>query len=180
MEQTLSELLEQHPASVYHWIRQVQTGEQPAPQEFHWLGLAEVATTRASFELRRAGHQDLWWAHVALAAYQILLNATGQDESIEVPMMHLRALFIQRYRTIPGDHLLDPNQIERWFWARLPCTLAEAQRRVNQLRTLPTHELLELRQIKNRLAVLIPLVGDHKLRPNKELQRWLALRQHLP
>jgi len=59
----------------------------------NWLGLAEVSTTLASVE-RPQGHQDLWWAHVALAAYQVILDATGQSDSIEVSMMHLRALFI--------------------------------------------------------------------------------------
>jgi len=45
---------------------------------------------------------------------------------------------------------------------------------------LRANELLALRQIKNRLAVLIPLVRDQKLPPNAELQGWLALKDHLP
>jgi len=180
MEQTLAKLLEEDPASVYRWIRQVQTGQKPAPADFNWLGLAEVSTTRASYEQPQAGHQDLWWAHVALAAYQFIMDHAGQDDSLEGSMIHLRALFIRKYRTVPGDPLLDIDQIVRWFWARLPCTLLEAQHKVNQLKTLRTHELLELRQIKNRLAVLIPLVKDQKLQPNEELLRWLALKDSLP
>lgn len=179
LEQTLSELLEQDLSSIYRWIQQVQAEQKLAPEGLNWLGLAEVATTLASVERRQAGHQDLWWAHVALAAYQVIMGA-GQDDSIEVSMMCLRALFIRQYRSIPGDHLLDVDQIVRWFWARLPCTLAEVQEKVNQLRTLRSYELLELRQIKNRLAVLVPLVRDEKLHPNEELQRWLALRDQLP
>jgi len=102
------------------------------------------------------------------------------DELILISKDQLRTLFIRRYRTIPGDYLLDVDQIARWFWARLPCTLTEAQHRVNEFRTLSSHQLLELRQIKNRLAVLIPLVRDQKLQPNEELQRWLELREYLP
>jgi len=180
MEHTLSKLLEQDPPSVYYWIRQVQSGRKSASEDFNWLGLAEVATTWASYEQDRAGHQDLWWAHVALAAYQIIMDATGPDDSIEVSMMHLRALFIRQYRSVPGNVLLDIDQIVGWFWARLPYTLAEAQRKVNTLKTLRANELLALRQIKNRLAVLIPLVRDQKLPPNAELQGWLALKDHLP
>jgi hypothetical protein len=144
------------------------------------LGLAEAATTLANFERRQPGHQDLWWAHVALAAYQVILDAAGQDDSIEVSMMHLRALFIRQYRSVPGDVLLDMDQIVRWFWAHLPCTLAQAQEKINQLKTLPSYELLELRKIKNRLVVLISLVKDGNLQPNEALQSWLKLRDHLP
>src|SRR5690348_5835329 len=119
--------LEQDPTSVYHWIRQVQTGRKPAPKDFHWLGLAEAATTQASFEHDREGQQDLMWALVALAAYQILIDDTGSHDSLELSMMHLRALFIRRYKSLPRNVLLDANQIVDWFWARLPMAFDEAR-----------------------------------------------------
>lgn len=182
MEQrpSIDTLLEQDPTSVYHWIRQVQTGRRSAPEDFHWLGLAEAATTQASFEHDREGQQDLMWALVALAAYQILMGPTSQNVSLELSMMHLRAFFIRRYRSLPGNVLLDIDQIVNWFWARLPCSFVEAQQKVHELQTLPAYDLLELRRIKNRLAVLVPLVDDHKLQPDAQLQQWLELREDLP
>jgi len=94
MEHRRSELLEQDPACLYRWIRQVRTGEEPASQGLNWLGLAEAATTRASVELHRAGYEDLWWAHVALATYQFIRDQAGQHDSIEVSMMHLRTFVL--------------------------------------------------------------------------------------
>jgi len=173
-------LLEQDPNSVYHWIRQIQTGRRSAPEDFHWLGLVEAATSQATFRHNLIDQQDLMWALVALAAYQILIDHTGQHDSWELSMMHLRALLIRRYRSLPRNVLLDIDQIVNWFWARLPISFDEAQQKVNQLKTLPADDLLDLRRIKNRLAVLIPLVDDHKLQPDTQLQRWLGLREHLP
>jgi len=182
MEQisSIDAFLEQDPTSVYHWIRQVQTGRTSAPEDFNWLGLAEAVTTQASFKQDLEGQQDLMWALAALAAYRILMGPTSQDDSLEVSIMHLRAFFIRRYRSLPRSMLLDIDQIVDWFWARLPCSLDEAQQKVNELQTLPADDLLELRRIKNRLAVLVPLVDDQKLQPDEELQRWLELREDLP
>src|SRR5438874_1213264 len=107
MEQinAVSKLLEQDPASIYQWVRQVQAGQESVPEGFNWLGLAEVATSRASLEPHLGEQQDLVWAHVALATYLYLINTntSGNCDSLELSMMHLRVLFIKRYGLVPQD-----------------------------------------------------------------------------
>jgi hypothetical protein len=174
--QLLSNLLQQPPTQVQNWIRSVWIGQQRAPEKFNWLGLADAAALRARSQ------QDLSWAKVASMLYERLADEadlSGREKYIE-SAMQLKAYMITKIGPVPGDSVLDINQILHWFFENLKFSPEEATQKSTVWKTLSIEDIRELRLLKNRLSVLTLLVNSGKIKPNQELSAWLLLRNKLP
>lgn len=180
---SLDTLLQQSPAQLYQWVQAIREGLEQVPQDFNWLGLAEAAALRARFgDDQTSSQPDLEWAKVAILIYnQIISEATPvYRASLERSVMSLKAYLIDKLGIVPDDPILDVNQIVQWFFEKLHISLKEAEEKAALWQSLAKEEILELRQIKNRLAIIKTLAESNLLPPNQELSAWLALREKLP
>ncbi len=132
----------------------------------------------------------LAWARAALATYGYLAgrSALRDKASYQDSAMHLRAFMIAKLGNIPGDRVLDADEILYWFFDGLKLTPQEAGARALAWRTRLAErgaarqvaELRRLRRIKNRVAALAVLAASGQLEPTPTLQAWLLLREQLP
>jgi hypothetical protein len=152
------------------------------PDDFNWLGLAYSAASNA-FEAADKGCKDeaLAWADVAIKAYEHLIsvNVHGVSE-LERSAMFVRARMIGIFGTISGHPILDPAVVEQWFLDRLPVSLDEATTMTSDWKERPIAEIRELREIKNRLAVIQSFMDDGHLTDSAILRQWLMMHERLP
>jgi hypothetical protein len=174
---------EQDPKQVLMWVNTIVEGRQEVPEYFNWLGLAQLSANQArSRDDAVSSIPDLDWAKVAIVVYDYLINKAdpARRDSLEHSVMMLRAYLIVKLGVVPHDPVLDIEHIVQWFFQNLRLSLAEAARRSASWKELKREEILELRQIKNRLAVIRSLAEHNLLSHHPELQPWLALREKLP
>jgi len=172
-------LVARGPAAVKRWLADVEPGQQPSSQRIDWLGLAELAASKARAQL------DLEWADIALAIYEPLarkMDRQSRKESLMYSAMNLRAFLITRLGATEGQPILDPQAIVNWFFDNLATSFDQASTDAAHWRTLDIQRVRELRWIKNRLAP-IKLLMDSGTCPRDscpELNRWLRIRSQLP
>ena len=184
---TDNELLASHPSQVEAWLQDVWSGEQEAPEDFFWHGLAEGAAGRAN-RMSLGEPPDLEWAQIAIAVYEKLANEIKPEgkESFLYSAMNLRAALIAKLGEVKGHPVLDTGPILRWFFESLPVSLEEAARQADVWRErgpkggISMQGLLGLRLIKGRLKIIQSLIDKQRLTPDAELAKWLELRSKLP
>lgn len=181
-------VLQQEPSWINGWLKQTFARPQEVPVNFNWLSLAEIATLRASAVYaslqKKDTLPDLEWAKVALAVYEFLIRGNEGDRiALEYSMMNLRAHLLAYLGNVPGDQLLDSDSIIQWFFHNLKMSSDEAKQKALHWRSLSREEMLELRQIKNRLSILQSLV-EHDLVNSRDegerVQKWISLGDLLP
>ncbi len=165
------------------WVQSVRAGLKQVPHDFNWSGLAEAAALRARYGNDQTSSQpDLEWAKVAILIYSYLMDEVDSPNraSLEHSEMSLKAYLTGKLGAVPNDPILDVDQIIQWFFENLHISLDEAEKKASSWRKLAKEEILELQQIKNRLAIIKTLADSNLLPPNQELSAWLALREKLP
>jgi hypothetical protein len=176
-------LLSQDGAAVRAWIEAVESGEGTVPAGFNWHGLAQVAAADA----QRYG--DLTWAGVATFVYDQLARQAPQGESSDFAhsAMQLRAWMIARFGPRADDPVLDLDRVLRWVRAGLIMPPDEAARRATawkeaapEQKQQQREQVRQLRDMKNRLAVVELLVGSSAGILDDDLRRWLEIRPALP
>ncbi|MGX1776316.1 hypothetical protein ACWIGW_29690 [Nocardia brasiliensis] len=170
----LDHLLSLPPTEIETWLR-----TSGAPPDFNWLGLAEVTAHEA---MRADATSGISWARVAICIRE-RIAATAQDDSLRqsqiISAMNLRAAMINRHGPLPGDPLLDCQQIYRWFLNRHPDQIEQVTTDAAHWRELPIARIRELRRIKNELNVLRNLGSCIDVAP-PEAQRWIEMWPQLP
>jgi len=123
----LRHLLRQDAAETHAWLTRVGAGLETVPEDFNWLGLAEVATFIA-YE-----NNDLIWAQVAVTVYDHLAggSAMGDGSGYTNSAMHLRAVMIGRFGPCDGDPVLDLHRLVQWVRDSLTLTSRAAVRRAS-------------------------------------------------
>lgn len=182
----VSHLLSQDSATVHAWLVAVESGERTVPADFNWHGLAEVAAANA---LRA---NDLTWAWVATSVYDRLAHQAPQSESsgFAHSAMWLRAALIARLGPRAHDPVLDMTPVIGWVRAGLIMPPEEAMRRARawnegapeqqpEQQPQQREQVRQLREMKNRLAVVGLLVGVLADELD-DLQPWLEVRAGLP
>src|SRR6266508_2738332 len=90
---TVNNLLQQGAPQVQAWLDAVLKGQQKAPENFNWLGLAESAAAYARYGKYST---PLEWARIANAIYGYLIDKAGPSgqQSLMVSQMMLRVFLI--------------------------------------------------------------------------------------
>jgi hypothetical protein len=171
-------LLHQSPNEVLNWIQSAWSDPRVIPEGFNWLGVAEVASTKANL------NADLGWAEVAIRIYEWLASIAS-DESIRhsdlSSAMSLRASMInKKHQTIPDHIVLDSKRIVYWFYSKLNMYDDEVVYKIENWRALPLDQIRTLKRIKNRLSILKSLIAKGYIQPDENLQAWLELYPKLP
>lgn len=191
-------LFEQHPHLVLQWLHEMLEGTRQIPQEFSWLGFAEVATNLVKHKDEMpSSPPDLDWAYVAVLANEYIVHEAKEHGRFlnrylspqrkvmsrypfEERLMGLRAEFIMRLGSVPGDRLLDSNHLVQWFFESLTLSPEEALHKCAAGREgLSPEERWELIRIRRKLALLQQLAERGLLPPHQELEAWLSIREPL-
>jgi hypothetical protein len=177
-EHDLQRLLRSEPERIEARL----AGADPPPDDFNWLGLAEVAAARALRQDPQPLDALLPWARVAQLAYRRLIARAGsvaEADRYEESLMRLQAGLIRRHGHRAGDPFLDCDQIFDWFLGRHAGGFDAAQGDSRRWRELPVARIHELRTIKNHLGVIRLLERCDRF-GTPEIRRWLDLRDQLP
>ncbi|NJK69586.1 MAG: hypothetical protein HC941_26435 [Microcoleus sp. SU_5_3] len=182
---SVDRILEQDAESVLIWVNNIFSGKTAQPQDFNWLLLADVASTKARKGENESGLFDRTWAEVAVTIYDRLAESAeqkkpGSGESFTISSMMLRAGAIAKLGIISNDPVLDVNLILQWFWDNIKQSREDVEQKAANWKTLPIGEIRELRQLKNRLQVIAALTDLDRYVLDEELNTWLALREKLP
>lgn len=181
----IDRILEQDAESVLIWVKNIFSGQTAQLQEFNWLLLADISSTKARKGQNGSGLPDRKWAEVATTIYDRLADAAkqkkpGSGESFTISSMMLRAVAIAKLGVISDHPVLDVNLILQWFWDNIKESREEVEKKATNWKTLPIEEIRQLRQLKNRLNVIAALADSDKYVLNEELNTWLSVREKLP
>jgi len=180
----LEERLKAGPESVEALLRAAHRPLSLADHEF-WHGLAEGAGHRAHRAFKQADvGPALCWARCSVAIYDCLTADVPQPHSFDLSGMFIRAKAIRACGVSKGDPVRDLSIIAAWVRVALVFSIDEAIARSADMMTAlakgetrPVDEARRLRQIKNRLGVLVGLEQLGELAP--DLEAWLAVRDRL-
>lgn len=180
-EPQLQALLKSGPAGLDGWLRQFEDGTVSPDSRMD--GVSEVATRLAR------EHSSLEWADIAIRAANLWakIDAVAREQAFQRAML-LRAWFISKMGAVQGNPVLDMETVLNWFYGELHLSIDEAKHKIHILQEarfparvpLPKTEILELRKIKNRLAVVSLLAECGQLPASAEASAWLAIRNQLP
>lgn len=197
----LNSLLKKKPVQVQVWLKSIWTKEQQVSEEFNWLGLAEVAASLARENLAFKDNLfALEWAKIATSVYEFLAESnsnTFAKNSFTQSSMLLRSNMIFKLGNLLDDPVLDAEEIVNWFFKELKFSYKEAIQKSSLWRELSPEkyeelaknekqlelaleEIRDLREIKNRLAVIRVLTQNELFKPNEEIKAWNALWEKLP
>lgn len=182
---SLDRILEQDAESILIWVKNIFSCQTTQPQDFNWLLLADVASTKARKGENSSGLCDRTWAEVAVTIYDRLAESAeqkkpGSGESFTISSMMLRAAAIGKLGAISDHPVLDVNLIIQWFWDNIKQSREDVEKKATNWKTLPIAEIRELRQLKNRLKVIAALSDTDKYVLDEELNTWLSVRDRLP
>ncbi len=165
------------------WLQQVESGTEAVPGGSFLPGIGQAASHRARRE------DDLEWANIAVRVYELSSRAGDSErDSVLRKAMNLRAWFICKRGSTPGDPVLDRDIILRWFYKELRYSFDEVLRLIAAWKQtglplserLALNDLRELRAIKNRLDPVRQLFDCGGSPDDSDLQRWLDVRDQLP
>lgn len=187
----IEQLLEMPSNQVQNWLKDIWSGKTQIEADFNWLGFAEVAGFIAQTGEKNEGEPDIEWAKIATSIYDWLAATTKVNdtstESFSLSSMVLRAYMINKFGSVSGHPVLDPNHIIRWLKESLVFSVEEATELAkmwSQSDINWKHQnvkiIRELRRIKNRLARIKSLIDGGKFIPDEEIMEWLSLREKLP
>jgi hypothetical protein len=168
---------------VLAWLKQVWSGQLQSPENFNWHGFAEAAAFDARSNLDNSSLvSSLSWAEVATSVYEHLGNSASESaaELYRNSSMLLRTAMIAKLGSVPGNPVLDIDQVVNWFFNELKISPDEANKKATNWRNCNIQEIRELRKIKNRLNIISVLIESDKLTPNQKLSTWLSLKSKLP
>ncbi len=180
------QIRQQYPESLA-LLQDILDSDSDLPDEFEWLGLAEVAAHNAyaPISIYEANQTNIKWAEIATKIYERLAaiadkSKSGSGESLRISSMMLRAGMIDKFGVVDHHPVLDINIILQWFRQNLKLSCEEVEKKAANWRVLPVEEIRELRQLKNRLQVISAINDSNKFGLEPEIKAWLSLREKLP
>ncbi len=180
MTTSVNELLKQEPGEILEWLKSVQSGNNLVTNDYNWwLGIAEVANSKARKET--VSEKKLQWAEVAIQVYDYLEDrAYPNSNSTDCSAKMLSVAMINQLGVVAGHPVLDPQATQEWFFKRLTGSLEEVTKMASNWQTRPIEEILQLRNLKNRLNVIEALRSAGYLQQDAELTKWLEIKSKLP
>jgi len=195
----LKTLLQQDIEQVQSWLKSVLLEQEQVPENFNWLGLAEICTFNAQ-ELVCTSNKDhlcsLAWAEISISIYDYLArkNHKFSDRYLS-SSMSLRAYMIIKIGNISGHTILDVKQVLNWFFSKLKFSYEEALIKATAWRDVWSknnpddsqnyfdanlENIRDLKDVKHRLRIIKILYENRKIIPTKEISNWISLWEKLP
>jgi hypothetical protein len=169
----LNSLIEKPPDVVLEWIR---SGGYVQADSFNWLGLIEVAGSKATSYESPSSSERGRWAEVAIEALR-------RAEAFRVVDHHevlVRRLNMAAALSRKAPPAASAGEVARLFLDVVPFSLVE----VNAMLERSTHDtslLLPLRRLKHLITpvqYVLDNIEDHALR--RRVDVWVAVRSRLP
>ncbi|MBE9041397.1 hypothetical protein IQ235_11450 [Oscillatoriales cyanobacterium LEGE 11467] len=190
----LNHLLCQDVEIVREWLTSIIENKTKLPDNFNWLGLAEVAASRARKIVLELTEKSLQWAEISIATYEILdridTSVRSGDSSYTNSAMWLRVYLIG-HLGFQNDRILNPQIIFDWFFSSLEISCLEAcqksqkwrlflfQKQKCQLNYSEIQEILQLRRIREKLKFIKFLLESYPELVDKDVSLWLSIEDNL-
>ncbi len=184
----MNDVLKRDPADVLEWVRSIPEEERKTFGNANWwLGIAEGAAFRTFLpEYAQSGRPNLDWARVAYTVYDYLARRSNDfftSYKFMYKWMLLKVRLINTLGSQPGDPLLDAQEIVEWFFDDLSMTPEEAREKAqaarSNLRAADIDQLLELRRLRGKIAIIGYLQQPAQLERYEDIQKWLELKGQL-
>ncbi len=176
------------PAEGEKWLQQVRLMTVPRPSGSALLDFREAATHMAQVTpAEPTPDKKLAWARLALdLSDEIMRRHPEPDADMLLSAMALRSRMIETVGVRPGDPILDPDHILRWFLSSVKSSATEVAIAAQALwvaadaAAVSHQQVATLRSIKNCLSIVKGLVEQNGLPVNSQLEAWLKLYDQLP
>jgi hypothetical protein len=196
----LNSLVQREPQEIKSLIDQFVSGENVFPENFNWLGLAELSGSMAREKADLSSFNlSCSWAEISICIYEILANlSTNLSEkfAFEESSMFLRANLIKKFGAKENDFVLDQNEILNWFHRNLGfMTIQEFKEEIliaNELKSrlssveLPeeiqnyTNLVKRLRSIKRSLSIVKLIAESEKVVLSPQVSQWISVWKNIP
>jgi hypothetical protein len=123
------------------------------------------------------------WATLTFKLCDHLLqnDSCSDRDFLLIKVMMLRVRLIQTFGEQNNHPILDPNIIVQWFKQTCNLSLDEVCTMAKNWRNYPVEKIRRLRQLKNRLRVLVQLSQvSQSLAHFPDLEPWLTIQSQLP
>ena len=166
---------------VRDWISTVQ--EAPGSGNAYWWWRVRWMAQQHAHNGRLPTQQRRDWAKTMLAASECeqRFGKQRQWHSEALDRFHMRVYVIVNLSSVPDEEIWQPATLARDVLNTLTMQPEQAQQLAEQWRTLPLDQIRLLRDHKNLLGCLVPVVG---LLPDGDLSvrvhAWLTVRPKLP
>jgi hypothetical protein len=172
-DQTAAELLAQPADDVFAFVRQQ---ESAIDGSLPWQELAEGAKTHAT---SRADSADaLTWATTAVILYDRLGERCAERRTraqCTNAAMSLRAEMLNAHGPHSAHLVLDPMNLEAWFFRNLEWRYEKVARMMQNEDELSSDEFQSLKRLKERTRILQSVRTQEWFQRGDELALWYGL-----
>jgi hypothetical protein len=196
----LNLLIQKHPKEVQKWIESILLEETDFPENFNWLGLAEVSGSIARDKIESEDFNlGYSWAEISIFIYDLLANSTqnlSERLSFQESSMLLRTCLIKKSGSREGDFILDKNIIINWFFDNLEFkSIVDLENEISSISKLQESDKLtklpenigeyierikNLRNIKRRLSIIKLLSENDQINLSISLKDWISKWGEIP
>lgn len=175
-QHSAGELFDQLKQATVETLANWEKEAYDVPADFNWLGIAEMAETRAWMN-----ESPMKWARVAIAVFERLARERSDlGGPFMVSSMRLRVGMIGRFGSMQGDDILDPDTILAWFLTNNKDSPKRVAEVVVDWKRRSVEEILRLRRIKNQISVIMDLYATGSVTPTNEMLEWISIYESLP
>lgn len=150
--------------------------------DFNWLLVAEIATSRSLTIYSDDRMSALSWAITSVIIYDRLEATVGPQELqfFGLSAAEVRSNMILSLGPMPGHVVLDPGNIEDWFFRRLGMNLDEAREFTRRWDDLSADETFRLLDLRSRYEAIKMLHAKGLFQHTQELSEWQTVLSGLP
>jgi hypothetical protein len=175
-----TELLSKPPDKILEYINQNYDNIN-VDCDFNWHLVAEIAAGNAMrfSEIDRVA--ALSWATASVIIYDRLEATVGPKEfqSFGLSAAEVRSNTILSLGPVPGHLVLDPENLENWFFRRAGMTLDEARELVRRWDNLSSNDMSRLLNLRDCYQAINILHNRGFLQRTQELSEWQSVLERL-
>ncbi len=150
--------------------------------DFNWLLVAEITASRSILDCSNDRMRALSWATASVIIYDKLEAASGPRELqfFGLSAAEIRSNMILSFGPVPGHRVLDPDNIENWFFRRLGMNLDEARELTRRWDDLSADEAFRLLNFAVCYEAIKILHSRGLFQRTQEFSEWQTVLSGLP
>jgi len=176
-----NELLEFSPEQIADYAHK-NSDQINAESQFNWHLVAEISAGNAIRLVPIDGMAALSWAVASVIIYDRLDATAGPREHqfFGLSAVDVRSNMILSLGPVPGNPVLDPKNIEDWFFRQANMTLDQAKELARQWVDLSPGDAFRLLNLRNCYDAIKTLQSKCLFDRTKDLSDWEDVLSKLP